>query len=101
METDKDFTGITGGRLRQPYNRDAIADPYKLLALAVITAAIADYKRGDAKARRWLLSEAPGWLEGCGADFDPDWWQSWVNCGCPNQNKRAKRQPAPDLAEII
>lgn len=59
-------------------------DPFRMIALGVVLQALEDYKKeGDLEAWSWLFSDAPGWLDGLGIDFDLDYWQTWVLFGCP------------------
>lgn len=67
-----------------PY-RQALGDPYKLLAANVILQAIKDARAGSREAATWLLFDGLLWLEGCGGDVDPDRWQAWVKSGCPRK----------------
>ena len=80
----------TSDQKRQAYGR-ATSDPYRLLALSVITKAIQDARRGNKSARAWLATDAAFWLEGCGVDVEQDYWRSWVLSGCPRPNRGGAR----------
>lgn len=51
--------------------------------MAVIVQAVRDWRRGSWGARSWLITEGLIWLDGCGLNVDPDYWQKWVLSGCP------------------
>jgi len=72
---------------RQAYARASAADPYKLLALSVITQAIQDARQGSRSAKAWLATEATFWLAGCGVDVEHDHWRAWVQAGCPRPKR--------------
>jgi len=73
-------------------NRAGVEDPYKFLALSVITKAIEDTRRGNSEAQEWLAVEAPDWLDGCGVEVDPDKWASWVAAGCRRKFNSTRRK---------
>ena len=59
-----------------------------MLALAVIAQAVKDWRRGSRGARSWLITVGLDWLDGCGMNIDPDYWQMWVLSGCMRRYMR-------------
>ena len=51
---------------------------YVDLAVAIVTQAIKDARRGDQKAHRWLAGSSSQWLFGAVADTDPEQLQRLV-----------------------
>lgn len=54
---------------------------HRLLA-AIVERAVKDTRRGDQKARSWLLDTGSIWVDTL-LDQDPEAWRAWVERGCP------------------
>ena len=78
------LSGLAG---RSAFRR-GVENPWRLIALAVVAQAVTDWRRGSRGARSWLFTDGLTWLDGCGLNVDPDYWQMWVLSGCRGYKRK-------------